>query len=50
MVKNFFFISQVMYQFRVRAHGSLDSSGNAVNQFTTNGNTPTGLIVRGTVN
>lgn len=36
--------NKVMYQFRVRAHGSLDSSGNAVNQFTTNGNTPTGLI------
>ena len=35
-----------MYRFRVRAHGSLDSSGKAVNQFTHNGNTPTGLVVR----
>ncbi|XP_028416680.1 uncharacterized protein LOC114540871 [Dendronephthya gigantea] len=35
---------KVLYVFRVRAHGSLDSSGKAVNQFTTNGNTPTGLM------
>ena len=34
----------VLYHFRVRAHGSLDSSGKAVNQFTHNGNTPTGLV------
>lgn len=36
----------MLYVFRVRAHGSVDSSGKAVNQFTRNGNTPTGLVVR----
>lgn len=36
--------NEVLYKFRVRAHGALDKSGKAINQFTTNGNTPTGLI------
>ena len=32
------------FKFRIRAHGALDKSGNAINQLTTNGNTPTGLM------
>ncbi|XP_046841485.1 uncharacterized protein LOC124435547 [Xenia sp. Carnegie-2017] len=34
----------VLYKFRVRAHGAVDSSGHTLNQLTTNGNTPTGLV------
>ena len=32
------------FKFRIRAHGALDKSGNVINQLTTNGNTPTGLM------
>ncbi|CAB4014592.1 partial [Paramuricea clavata] len=35
---------EVLYRFTIRAHGALDSSGKPINQFTHNGNTPTGLV------
>lgn len=35
--------AEPVYTFKVRAHGATNKDGTAVNQFTRNGNTPTGL-------
>lgn len=34
----------VMHTFRARCHGAMDATGKEINQLTTDGNTPTGLV------
>ena len=34
-----------MHRFKARCHGATDPTGEAINQLSTNGNTPTGLMV-----
>lgn len=35
---------QAMHRFKARCHGATDPTGEAINQLSTNGNTPTGLM------